>query len=158
MTKQQVTLPSDIRQQAAHWLPVAPVHLIADRDTLILAPSKHLGLSLGEAQALAETFNQHFADDGYCLWVASEGAWYLGSAHPWQLSFPSLAKAESSNCRDAWQKGKDARQWRKLLNEAQMLWFAHDVNQQREQQGLLPINGLWVTQQSWWRKWFDWSY
>jgi hypothetical protein len=150
-----VKLPKSVQQQAAHWLPVCPVHLIADRDTLVLAPTAGLGLSLEEATALVDGFNRHFSEDGYLLWVSSPTEWFLGSAHPWRLAFPSLAEAESTNCRDVWQKGKDAQIWRKLLNELQMLWFSHPTNQQREDKGYLPINGLWVMKpQTWWQKWF----
>ena len=153
--KGKCILPPAIEQQAAHWLPVCPVHLIADRDTLLLAPPSCLGLSLAQGQALVAAFNQHFKDDGYCLYALSETQWWLGSVQAWKLNFPSLAQAESSNCRDAWQQGKDAGKWRKLLNEVQMLWFSDSVNVQREQQGYLPINGLWVMQQKrWWQKWF----
>lgn len=148
-------IPTDIRQQAAYWLAVAPVHLIADRDTLVLAPSQHLALSLDEAQALALSFNTHFAEDHYYLWVVSEQQWMLGSSHPWRLKFPSLQQAESHNCRDAWQQGHDAQAWRRLLNEAQMLWFSHDVNMNREAQGQLTVNGMWTLQaRPWWRRWF----
>ncbi|MBD3766823.1 MAG: hypothetical protein IE928_02585 [Gammaproteobacteria bacterium] len=154
--KGKINLPPAIEQQAAFWLPVCPVHLIADRDTLVLAPTSGLGLSLPEAQGLVEAFNGHFAEDGYCLYAVSERDWFLGSEQQWKLNFPSLEQAESMNCRDAWQRGKDAGKWRKLLNELQMLWFSDSVNVQREQQGYLPINGLWVMQQkSWWQKWFE---
>lgn len=148
-------IPDTIQQQAAYWLPVCPVHLIADRDTLVLAPTHGLGLSKTEADALIHAFNQHFIDEGYVLWCATATEWYLGSSRQWRLNFPRLEQAEATNCRDAWQKGKDAQAWRKLLNEVQMLWFSHDTNQQREQQGLLPINGLWVMLSlPWWRRWF----
>lgn len=148
-------LPPTIQRQAAFWLPVCPVHLIADRDTLVLAPTSGLGLSLSEAQRLVEAFNGHFAEEGYCLYAVSEMDWFLGSQRHWKLNFPSLEQAESMNCRDAWQQGRDAAQWRKLLNEMQMLWFSDAVNVQREQQGFLPINGVWVMQQKrWWQKWF----
>src|SRR5690606_29208261 len=30
------------------------------------------------------------------------------------------------------------------VNEVQMLWFDHPVNQARYQQGLVPINSLWL--------------
>lgn len=153
--KGKIDLPPTIQQQAAFWLPVCPVHLIADRDTLVLAPTSGLGLSLPEAQGLVEAFNGHFAEEGYCLYAVSERDWFLGSEQQWKLNFPSLEQAESMNCRDAWQQGRDAAQWRKLLNEMQMLWFSDAVNVQREQQGFLPINGVWVMQQKrWWQKWF----
>lgn len=153
--KGKTQLPQAIEQQAAFWLPVCPVHLIADRDTLVLAPTAGLGLGLSEAEGLIASFNRHFAEEGYCLYAVSERDWFLGSQQQWKLNFPSLEQAESMNCRDAWQQGRDAAQWRKLLNEMQMLWFSDAVNVQREQQGYLPINGLWVMQQKrWWQKWF----
>jgi hypothetical protein len=147
-------LSDDDYKQAAHWLPVCPVHLIADRDTLLLAPPQALQLSLAQAQSLVDTFNQHFKEDGYRLISVSEWHWFLGSSHPWQLGFPSLADAVSLNLRDAWQQGDDASQWRKLLNEAQMLWYAHPVNEQLEGQGRLIVNGFWsLARKPWWCFW-----
>lgn len=148
-------IPADVRQQAVHWLSVCPVHLIADRDTLLLAPTAHLSLSLNEAQALAEAFNQHFsAVDGYHLYVAEELSWFLGMPTALTVHFPSLDDAIGMNLRDAWQKGKDAQRWRSLLNETQMLWFSSAVNQRREEMGLLAINGLWITHNPpWWQFW-----
>lgn len=142
-------IPKVIKQQAAHWLPVCPVHLIADRDTLLLAPTEHLALSLEEAQGLAESFNQHFAELGYQLYVHTESRWYLSLPQPLRLRFPDLSRAIGMNLRDVWQGNQDAKAWRKLLNETQMLWFTDAVNQHREAEGKLPINGLWVMSSSW---------
>jgi hypothetical protein len=148
-------LTPEVYQQAAFWLPVCPVHLIADRDTLVLVPVEALELSLSQAQELGDAFNQHFADDGYRLVVVSELCWFLGSSHEWKTQFPSLAQAISMNLRDAWQNGKDAGVWRKLLNETQMLWFVHAVNQNLEGQGKLTINAFWslAKTKSWWQFW-----
>jgi hypothetical protein len=127
------------------------VHLIADRDTLVLAPPSALNLSLSQAVSLADDFNAHFKQDAYQLVVASELCWFLGSSHKWQLNFPSIDDAVSMNCRDAWQLGKSAQQWRKLLNETQMLWYGHDVNQVLENQGKLVVNGFWsLDKKPWW--------
>jgi hypothetical protein len=147
-------LAPETYQQAAFWLPVCPVHLIADRDTLVLAPPDALELSLAQAQELADAFNRHFEQAGYQLVVVSELCWFLGSSHAWKTQFPSLAEAVSMNLRDAWQKGKDAAVWRKLLNETQMLWFVHAVNQGLEGQGKLVINGFWsLEKKPWWQFW-----
>jgi len=77
--KGKTQLPQAIEQQAAFWLPVCPVHLIADRDTLVLAPTAGLGLALSEAEGLIASFNRHFAEEGYCLYAVSERDWFLGS-------------------------------------------------------------------------------
>ncbi len=148
-------LGPEIIQQAAFWLPVCPVHLIADRDTLVLAPPEVLELSLSQAQSLIDVFNAHFEQEGYRLVAASELCWFLGSPHKWQLNFPSIDDAVSLNLRDAWQQGKHAQQWRKLLNETQMLWFGHTVNQALEGQGKLVINGFWTLDKK--PRWRFWS-
>ena len=45
---------------------------------------------------------------------------------------------------DWWPQDPSTRQWRKWLNEAQMTWHNHPVNQDRGDRGLTPINGLWL--------------
>jgi hypothetical protein len=147
-------LAPEMIQQAAFWLPVCPVHLIADRDTLVLAPPEALEMSLSQAQSLVDSFNEHFSPDGFRLVVVSEFCWFLGSSYRWQLNFPSIDDAVSMNLRDAWQQGLHAQQWRKLLNETQMLWYAHEVNQVLENQGKLVVNGFWsLKKKPWWRFW-----
>ena len=147
-------LPNDIKQQAAFWLPVCPVHLIPDRDTLVLTHPDSIGIDIDEAKALAESFNAHFSVDAVRLHVLSPTCWVIGTNDAWQLSLPTLEDAIAMNLKDAFQSGKDAQRWRKLLNETQMLWFTHEVNIQREAKGLLPINGLWVLKQrAWWLFW-----
>ena len=41
--------------------------------------------------------------------------------------------------------GEDARLWRQRLNEIQMLLFQSQVNRQREDNGRLTINGVWLS-------------
>jgi hypothetical protein len=41
-------------------------------------------------------------------------------------------------------RGSRARDWRRLHNEAQMIWFDHPLNQQRAHQGLAPVNAIWL--------------
>ena len=36
------------------------------------------------------------------------------------------------------------RPWRRLLNEIQMAWYEHPVNEARAQRGLPPVNALWL--------------
>jgi hypothetical protein len=114
----------------------------------------HAIIDIDEAKALAESFNAHFSLDAVRLHVLSPTCWVVGTNDAWQLSLPTLEDAIAMNLKDAFQSGKDAQRWRKLLNETQMLWFTHEVNIQREVKGLLPINGLWVLKQrAWWLFW-----
>jgi len=45
---------------------------------------------------------------------------------------------------DWWPQHESLRGWRKLLNEIQMVWHAHPVNDDRVARGLSPINSLWL--------------
>ena len=45
---------------------------------------------------------------------------------------------------DWWPQHESVRQWRKLLNEIQMAWHDHPVNQARVERGAPPINSLWL--------------
>lgn len=128
-----------------HWMAVQPVHLIPDRDTLVLAPEAAMVLTMAEAQSLAVRFNEHFAEqEGYWLQPLTPTLWLLGTRHhDWQLSLPVCEDAQGMNLRDAWQAGADAGRWRRLLNETQMLFFDSQVNAQRETEGALAVNGLW---------------
>jgi hypothetical protein len=40
--------------------------------------------------------------------------------------------------------GNAASHWRKLMNEAQMLFFSHPVNEARREQGAPEINSIWL--------------
>jgi hypothetical protein len=137
------SLTAQQKQQAAHWLPVSPVHLIADRDTLLLAPRSALVLSQQESDALVNLFNQHFSDRGYRLLAINCMDWWLGSDQLFRLGLLPLRMAHSVNLRDGLQQGADAGRWRQLLNEAQMLWFNDEVNQQRHALGKPEVNGIW---------------
>src|SRR5690606_32431554 len=55
---------------------------------------------------------------------------------------PSLVSITSVN--DWWPQDMAGRPWRRLVNEIQMRWFEHPINRARYQQGLLPVNSLWL--------------
>ena len=43
-----------------------------------------------------------------------------------------------------WQTDISSRPWRRLLNEIQMVWHDHPVNQARQEQGQPTVNALWL--------------
>jgi hypothetical protein len=43
-----------------------------------------------------------------------------------------------------WQLDTAMRPWRRLLNEIQMVWHDHPVNDERAARGRPPVNGLWL--------------
>jgi hypothetical protein len=45
---------------------------------------------------------------------------------------------------DWWPQEDSLREWRRLLNEIQMVWHTHPVNLARAERGEVPINSLWL--------------
>jgi len=123
---------------------VDPVHFKAESDHAVLLGSQLLEVELAEAQQLIEAFNAHFFEDELTLYMGAADRWYLKTAKPLQLNFNSFDYSLGRDIKHFMPEGEDALWWRKILNEAQMLFFQHSVNQQREESRQLSINGLWL--------------
>jgi len=126
-----------------YWLHADPVHLRADRDRLRLFDSRVLDLSRDEAEALVAAFNAHFAEAGVRLIAAQAERWYLRLDTPPALRTTPLETARGRPVDQSMPRGDEARQWAALLNEAQMLFHQHPVNDRREADGRPRINGIW---------------
>ena len=140
-------LPLDQRPQGnGFYYLVEPVHFKAESDHAVLLGSELLQPQLDEAQTLVEAFNAHFAVEGISLHVASASRWYLLSERALSLELLGMDECLGRDIKHFMPRGDDALWWRRILNEAQMLFFEHPVNLQREQQQQLSINGLWLFQ------------
>lgn len=125
-----------------------PVHYKAESDHAILLGPELLALQHDETQQLVEAFNQHFAEDNIELLADDLGHWYLRVSELRQLQCQPLDYALGRDIKHFMPSGDDALWWRRIVNEAQMLFFPHAVNQQREERGQLTINGLWLWDQA----------
>jgi hypothetical protein len=121
-----------------------PVHLRADRDRAILFGPRLLALQLAEAQQLAASFNAHFVTEGLALELGTTERWYVHLASPLDLRTTPLDEVLGRNVTAYLPAGEDAPKWRRILNETQMLFHAHPVNQVRQSQGMLAVNSLWL--------------
>jgi hypothetical protein len=72
------------------------------------------------------------------------GAWVVRLSGKLDISTTPLSLAAGQHIDPLLPSGSDAMQWRKLLNEAQMLLFSHPVNQAREARGETVINSVWL--------------
>lgn len=126
------------------WLRADPVHLRPDLKGVWLADARALALEPAEAQALVVAFNQTFAADGLQLDAPRPDRWYLRlPADPGIRTCP-LIDAIGRDIHPLLPHGPNARYWRTLLTEAQMLFYGHPVNQNREQRNQPLANGLWL--------------
>ncbi|MFT3803279.1 MAG: hypothetical protein QM766_18955 [Burkholderiaceae bacterium] len=125
---------------------LTPVHLHTGRDHLVLTDPEQLALSIDDARALADAVRPLLDEQGLTLTVATPLRWYLGGPAE------RLPRTQDAGSRQAIGRSVDAylsrdaatRPWRRLLNEIQMTWFEHPVNEARAQRGAPAVNSVWV--------------
>ena len=126
------------------WLRADPVHLRADRDRLMLFPTETLSLQSEEAAALVAECNRFLAADELELTAPEPGRWYLRLPAAPALRTQPTASAAHRYVDDYLPSGDDARRWRALGTELEMLLHLSDVNQRRDARGQDTVNGLWL--------------
>jgi hypothetical protein len=127
-----------------YWLRADPVHLRADRSRLVLFGPETLAIRQEEADALAESFNALYQPDGLRLYTPTPQRWYLRLMASPRLATTSLPEVVGRGIDGHLPRGEDAGTWQARLNEIQMLFHVHAVNEARETQGRPGINSLWL--------------
>jgi hypothetical protein len=123
------------------WLRADPVHLRADRDRVLLLPSRGFAVSSGEAEALAAALKPLLAGN-FVLHTTRPDAWCL------RVEEQGIADASASPPVDL--AGADIdphlppKRWHRLLTELQMALYDHPANTAREQRGEPAINSVWL--------------
>jgi hypothetical protein len=138
-----VTLQADGMAPGTHyWLRADPVHLELAHDQLLLLPA--LPVSGQEAAQMCAALNEHFAAESLHFVAPHPQRWYLRlECDPQLVTFP-LARVAGRNMRHFLPQGEQRLHWHRILNEIQMLLFAHPLNQLRAQRGAMEIGGLWL--------------
>ena len=126
------------------WMHADPVHLRPDRDRLLLFSGTGVAPDRAEADALVALFNSHFAADGLRLTAPHPHRWYLGSDRELDLRTEPLERVLGGPVPLDLPSGADARRWRGLMNEVQMLFYGSEVNRLREQARRPAISGIWT--------------
>jgi len=122
-----------------------PVHLRPDHDRLLAFDFHDRPIRVEEAAAFVDAFNRHFAEDGLELLAPHPGRWYLAVERLPRVRLHPLSDILGRNIDLFLPEGEEARTWRALLNEVQMLFHGLPVNAEREARGLWPVNGLWFS-------------
>lgn len=129
---------------SGNWWCADPVHLLVDRDQVAMLPRAALNVTADEARALVATFNETYAADGFLLEAPRPEPWYLRVPATWHCHTWGPARVEAWAITEFMPAGPDQDALRKLMNEIQMLFYEHPVNQARERDGKLAINSLWL--------------
>ncbi len=120
-----------------------PVYFRADRSRLLVFGPRVLNLDPAEAEALTARFTAFYADRGWRLqWVTPE-RWYLALPREPDIRTRPLPEVDGREVEGRLPGGTDARAWHALLNEIQMLFHDHPVNQARRDAGRPQANGIW---------------
>lgn len=125
------------------WLRVDPVHLRIDMTHARLFGAWMLDPTPAESEALVETLNRHFAEDGLVFEAPAPRRWYVAFDQARDLATHSPTEVAGRNVDHFLPGGADGAYWRGLLNEVQMLLHEHPVNTAREAGGHLPVNSVW---------------
>jgi hypothetical protein len=130
--------------QPFQWLRADPVWLQPDLTTARLMAWGNLGLTAEDAEALMAPLKPLFGDFGYVFEAREAEAWSVQCPRETRLpSFPHPLAALGDDAFPYLPEGPDARRWRSLMGEAQVLMHQHPVNAERARRGLPPANSLW---------------
>lgn len=118
----------------AIWTRADPVHMQVMRDRVVLAPAAAFQLARGDADALCQAVNAHFA-----------GAIELRAVDPlrWCARLESELEVGDESPLDMAGREATQRPGDVLLTEIQMLLHGHPVNEAREARGEPAVNSLW---------------
>lgn len=121
-----------------------PVHLLPDRDTLLLLPSEQLQVEDEEARQLIRDIAEFNREAGWTVYFLDASHWLLQIDEALDLHCTDIQQATRGKLIDVLPRGPHAAAWRKSLNELQMFLHAHGCNQRRQGNGLPSINSVWL--------------
>lgn len=127
----------------AVWL-AELVHLALGADQANLLDPSQMDLLPEETAALLDTARPLFEGTGFAVDALSPQRWRLrlpDGLRP-QTASPQVVAGQRLN--EWWRQDTETRPWRRLLNEIQMAWHEHPVNDARAARGLAPVNALWL--------------
>lgn len=124
------------------WWLATPVHLEAALDHVRLA----LVLSLSQAEwaVLAASFRNDFASAPLELVDGNGAAGFLLAGRAIDVRTIDPARTIGRDLHGALPAGAESALMKRLMTEIQMWLHTHPLNVERESQGQLPANGLWI--------------
>ncbi len=129
---------------AALWVRADPCYAVADAVTVRMLASEIADLSAEDSEQLVRALRPVFGDAGFPLDAPVASRWYLRC--PFDSRLPRFAEPLDVLGDDMLRhlpQGDNERQWRHLLNEAQVILHNHPVNARRVALGRVPVTSVW---------------
>ena len=136
-------LSDDNQHPEGVWLRADPVHVLADRDGLILFDNNRFSLSQHDALALAADINILLKPHELELEVPNPYRWYIKLRDDLELKTTPIDSIVGQDILPYMPSGDDRINLIQLMNDIQMTLHDSDVNKRRQQEKALPINSLW---------------
>jgi len=128
----------------ALWLRADPCHVMADAAAVRMLAWDNLALTPEESAEFARALRPLFGDAGFPLEAATPQRWYLRCPPDAKLpTFEAPTAVLGADLLPHLPHGANERQWRHLLNEAQVILHNHPLNQRRAQRGQVTANSVW---------------
>lgn len=128
------------RNNPAHALHMSPICAHPTHRDIVVQET-HPSLSQRHFDALSASFQPLLQE--YRLIPNQHSSWILLSERPFEISTTPLTKMANQPMSEDMPRGPQQVMWQKVLTELQMCLHQHEVNQQRMEQGQLPINSVW---------------
>ncbi|MEO8653165.1 MAG: phosphoglycerate mutase [Ramlibacter sp.] len=127
------------------WAHVTPCYWRVGQDHVAMGHPHDLQLEARESQALMAAMQPYFEGDGIALEYDSPTLWLARGEVFRDLATASLGRVVGRAIDNWTPRAPEARMLRRLQQEMQMLLYTHEVNEQRAQGGLEPINSFWIS-------------
>jgi hypothetical protein len=127
------------------WGQLTPVHWLVGSDHISLLDPAHLHLSAENSHHLFQAMRPLFEREGWQVAWGAPTRWYAAHESLAQLPCACIDRAIGRNI-DVWvPSDPQAQHFRRIQNEVQMMLYQHPLNDERAQQGALPINSIWLS-------------
>jgi hypothetical protein len=134
-----------VKPGSSCWAQATPVHLKADKDSVILLRPGQLDISEKDSVLYVELFNEHFKEDGLHLLMHAKNEWYLEVEDFPDLSTTDIESVVGRSIFDYLPSGHDGKKWRGFLNEVQMLFHQVGISSVGTVSEDHRINAIWFS-------------
>jgi len=126
------------------WMRADPVHLRAEREAVVLLDDSAFKLEKHEALILAADLQQVFTEREIELEAPTNNRWYIKLKNLPEIKTIPIHEVVGNDIDKHSANGINKILWDQLANEAQMSLHNCPLNDEREQRGELPVNGVWL--------------
>lgn len=114
-------------------------------NTTQLLDARHFAISTDEAETLIGDLNRFYSGDAQFHAIEPQ-IWYMTLPQITDWYIPSVLDSNGQTDGILRSEHHAAPQWLQLSTEIQMFLHDHPINRMRQQNGEVPINGLWLWQ------------